>query len=313
MSGMPTTRPRHLVATGASVVLATATLGLGLAAARVTSAAGTSAAGALRATAASVHRGSVDVLYAASLENVMNKRVAAAFHRATGYTFSGYPAGSTEIASEIRGRVRQGDVFISAATSVNATLEGRAHGDWVSWYAPFATTSLVLGYNRSSSFAKALRSKPWYRVLTEPGLRLGFTDPRLDPKGVLTVDALRAAARRYHLPALDRIAEDQSDLFPEEDLVGRLQAGQLDAGFFYTVEASAARIPTVSLRPIGERATFTITVLNRAPHAAAAQAFVKFLLSQKGAGLLRGAGLATVRPVADGRGVPAALGSVIHR
>src|SRR5579875_1696274 len=248
------------------------------------------------AGAATHHQGQVDVLYAASLEDVMNLKVAAAFHRATGYTLSGFPAGSTDLASEIRGRVRQGDVFISAAPAVNAPLEGRKNGDWVSWFAPFATTSLVLGYNRSSGYAKALRSTPWYRVLAEPGLRLGFTDPKLDPKGVLTVAALRAAARRFHEPALDRIASDQSDLFPEQDLVGRLQSGQLDAGFFYTVEASAAHIPTVSLKPISERATFTITVLNRAPHQAAAQAFVRFLLSPAGARLLRGAGLSMLRP-----------------
>ena len=257
--------------------------------------------------------GAVKVLYAASLQNVMNDSIAPAFHRATGYTFVGYPAGSKDLAAEIKGKVRQGDVFISAAAKVNTTLEGRGNGGWVSWYAPFASTRLVLGYNASSSFAAGLRTKPWYRVIAQPGFRLGFTDPTLDPKGVLTVAALDAAASKYGEPALKQIATDQSDLFPEQDLVGRLQAGQLDAGFFYTVEASAAKIPTVSLGPIAETATYTITTLNRAPDAAGGEAFVKFLLSRLGERLLARVGLAHVRPTATGRGVPYLLNTVIKR
>lgn len=255
--------------------------------------------------------GTVNVLYAGSLEDVMNSSIGPAFHRASGYTFSGYPAGSTDLASEIKGKVRQGDVFISAAPKVNASLEGKKNGGWVSWYAPFATTRLVLGYNPHSSFASALKAKPWYQVIGESGFRLGFTDPKLDPKGVLAVKALDTAAKKFNEPALRQIAGDQSDLFPEQDLVGRLQAGQLDAGFFYTVEASAAKIPTVSLGPIDETATYTITVLNRAPDTAGAESFVKFLLSRQGMRLLKGVGLATVRPVAKGKGVPYLLGSVI--
>lgn len=265
------------------------------------------------ATAAKSSGAAVHVLYAGSLEEVMNSSIGPAFHRATGYSFSGYPAGSKDLASDIKGRVEQGDVFISASPAVNATLQGKKNGGWVSWYAPFATTKLVLGYNPSSSFAGDLEHRPWYQVITEPNFRLGFTDPALDPKGVLTVAALNTAASRYNRPALKAIATDQNDLFPEQDLVGRLQAGQLDAGFFYTVEASAARIPTVSLGAIDETATYTITVLNRAPDAAGADSFVKFLLSSRGRRLLRKVGLATQTPVARGKGVPYLLNTVIKR
>lgn len=255
--------------------------------------------------------GTVRVLYAGSLEDVMNNSIGPAFHKATGYTFSGYPAGSKELASAIKGKVRQGDVFVSASSKVDATLEGKKNGNWISWYAPFASTKLVLGYNPSSSFVGDLKTKPWYQVITESGFRLGFTDPTLDPKGVLAVAALDTAATNYNEPALKAIADDQSDLFPEEDLVGRLQAGQLDAGFFYTVEASAARIPTISLGSINETATYTITTLNRAPDTAGGEAFVKFLLSRQGQRLLKNVGLTYTRPTAVGKGVPYLLNSVI--
>lgn len=259
----------------------------------------------------STDKGSVSVLYAASLQKVMNDQIGPAFQKTTGYALNGYPAGSKDLASEIKGKVRVGDVFISASPKVNATLAGRANGNWVSWYAPFATTRLVLGYNSSSSHAGALRTQPWYRVISQPGFRLGFTDPALDPKGVLTVAALTQAASLYHEPGLARIAARQTDVFPEQDLVGRLQAGQLDGAFFYTVEATAAHIPTVSINPINEKATYTVTVLHHAPNPSGAAAFVKFLLSTTGQSLLRSAGLATEPVTAVGTGVPAPLRSTL--
>lgn len=264
-------------------------------------------------TAVPSGHGAVAVLYAASLQNLMNKAVGPAFAKATSLSFNGFPAGSGDLANEIKGKVRQGDVFISAAPAVNAKLEGAANGSWVSWYAPFASTSLVIGYNPSSRFAAQLKTKPWYQVVTEPGFRLGFTDPKLDPKGVLSVAALGEAAATHHEPALAKLATNTSDLFPEQDLVGRLQAGQLDAGFFYTVESGVAKIPTVSLGSIKKAGKYTITVLAGAPNQAGAIAFVKFLLGSRGEGLMRAAGLTvTSAPAAVGTGVPPSLSGVVH-
>jgi molybdate/tungstate transport system substrate-binding protein len=257
--------------------------------------------------------GSLNVLYAGSLETLMNQRLGPAFEHATGYSFNGYPAGSKDLASEIKGKVRQGDVFISASPKVDATLQGTSNGDWVSWFTPFATTTLELGYNPSSSYATALRHGPWYRALSRLGFRLGFTDPKLDPKGVLAVAALNRAAALYRDPALRNLATNPGNLFPEEDLVGRLQAGQLDGGFFYTVEATAAHIAAVPITPVHERATYTITVLRRALHAPAAVAFVKFILGRRGQALLRRAGLTVAGHLkASGNGVPPGLDGVVQ-
>jgi molybdate/tungstate transport system substrate-binding protein len=273
----------------------------------------TAAPPAASAGGPSAAHGPVDVLYAGSLVNFMNTRLGPAFQKATGDTVNGYPAGSKELASDIKGRVRQGDVFISASPKVDAKLEGSANGGWVSWYAPFATTSLVLGYNPHSSFAARLKQGPWYKVITAPGFRLGFTDPKLDPKGALTVAALDQAAATYHDPALKALAGATSDVFPEETLVGRLQAGQLDAGFFYTVEASAARIPTVSLGAVHESGAYTVTVLHGAPHSAAAAAFVNYLLGPHGEALMRSVGLTvTPSPRVIGSGVPSSLSGVVR-
>jgi molybdate/tungstate transport system substrate-binding protein len=275
-------------------------------------ASGTSAAGSPSAAASPTGSGPVNVLYAGSLVDVMQKQVGPAFQTATGYSVSGISAGSKDLAAEIKGKVHQGDVFISASPKVNATLEGASGGNWVSWYGTFATSALVIGYDPKSKFASDLKTMPWYKAITEPGLKLGFTDPATDPKGVLAVQAMTDFAKSKNLPALKALSTNKSDIFPEETLVGRLQSGQLDAGFFYTAEATAASIATVPLTGEDLKATYTITILNKAPHEAGAEAFVNYFLGSDGQAALKQDGFALISPpTVTGSGVPSALQSVL--
>ncbi len=236
--------------------------------------------------------GPVDVLYAGSLLDLMQNQIAPAFHRATGYNVVGIANGSTALAAEIKGGTEVADVFVSAAPSVNRELEGAANGNWISSYRVIGRSALVLGYNPSSKFAAALRTTPWYDVVGRAGFLLGRTDPASDPKGVLAVTALREAARRFHRPSLAALATSTSNVFTETSLVGELDAGQLDAGFFYAVEASAAHLKTVALTGTHLAGTYTAAVVNRAPHARAARAFVAFLLGAQGRTILLRHGIA---------------------
>jgi len=70
---------------------------------------------------------------------------------------------------------------------------GASNGDWVNWYISFAQSPLVIGYSPSSRFAAEFKTKPWYQVLMEPGVRIGRTDPKLDPKGALTLQLMQQA------------------------------------------------------------------------------------------------------------------------
>jgi molybdate/tungstate transport system substrate-binding protein len=257
-------------------------------------------------------RGPVQVLYAGSLVRIMEHEIAPAFTKATGIAFSGFGAGSSELAHEIKGGIRAGDVFVSASPQVDASLEGTANGGWVSWEANFARAPLVLAYQRHSRFATQLRTMAWEHVVTQTGFLLGRTDPVLDPKGRLTAEALEQAAQRKRDPKLLELLRDPSTVFPEETLLGRLEAGQLDAGFFYTHEAKDSGLATVALTPVSLSATFTVTVLERAPHRAAAIAFVSYLLGASGRRLLAADGLQIASPArVTGSGVPSALRPVL--
>ena len=113
----------------------------------------------------------------------MERSAGPAFEQKSGDRFQGYAGGSNKVANEIKGKLRRGDVFISAHPKVDDQLMGQVNGDWVQWYIAFAESALVIGYNPSSRFVDDLKSKSWYDVLAEPGLKLGRTDPKLDPKG----------------------------------------------------------------------------------------------------------------------------------
>lgn len=137
--------------------------------------------------------GDVNVLYAGSLVNLMERGAGPAFDKATDDHFQGFAGGSNGLANQIKGQLRHGDVFISANPKVNADLMGAANGDWVSWYVSFAESTLVLGWNPTSRFAADFKTKPWHQVLNEPGIRIGRTDPKLDPKGALTLELMKQA------------------------------------------------------------------------------------------------------------------------
>jgi molybdate transport system substrate-binding protein len=291
---------RSLIAAAVLTVATVAVAGCG-------SASTSSTAGGAASSADAGH-GKVSVLYAGSLVNMMEHDLGPAFAKATHYSYQGYGAGSTEVAAQIKGQVRQADVFISASPKADALLQGASNGAWVSWYASFAKAPLVIGYNRHSSYASQFASRPWYKVITQPTIKVGVTDPKLDPKGKLTVEALDDAATALNMPSLsNQLSKFQ--VFPEESLVGRLEAGQLDAGFFYSNEAVEQHIPTVPLTPVKASATYTVTLLKGAPNASGAQAFIRFLLGPTGQATLRRHGLTLLTPAVTGSGVPAGLSS----
>ncbi len=275
-------------------------------------------AGVMTAGAHAADENTVNVLYAGSLVNLMERSIGPAFEKETGLHFQGYAAGSNKIANEIKGKLRRGDVFISASPKVNTSLMGAANGDHVTWYVNFAESPLMIGYNPQSRFAADFKKKRWDAVLQEPGIRIGRTDPKLDPKGAFTVEMMTKAAELYHQPDLVEktlgAPDNPAQVLPEETLVGRLQSGQLDAGFFYSTETSDLKIP--AFRPAPElqaKASYTLTILGDAQNPTGATRFVNFLLSAKGRALLKEHGVDVIKPTVTGNAlaVPPAVHAVI--
>jgi len=306
------TRARFAVVGLAFIGLAAAGCSSSTSSSSSPAASASSPAATASASSTATGTGAVNVLYAGSLVNLITKQVGPAFQTASGYSVTGAGAGSTALVTDIKGKVYKGDVFISASPTATKTLIGSANGDWVTWYASFASSKLVLGYNANSKFASVIKTEPWYKAITTPGLKLGFTDPATDPKGKLVAQALTDTAKAKNLPALTTIKNDKGDVFPEETLVARLQAGQLDAAFFYTIEATPVNIPTVALTGEALKATYTISTLKGAPNEPGAEAFTAYLLGPSGQAVLKQDGFDLITPPkVTGTGVPATVQSAL--
>jgi molybdate/tungstate transport system substrate-binding protein len=286
-----------------------------LAAAGCSSSPSTSATATPSSTASSASTkasGDVDVFSAGSLDTLMTKSVGPAFHAATGYTLVDTSHGSGTLAADIKNGTAVADVFVSASPSDDALLEGSSNGNWVSWYADFAASPEVLGYYPKSKFAKDLQTMPWYKVITMPGFRLGRTDPSQDPGGVLAEEALKETATAQHLPALTTLATETSDEYSEDPEEADIQTGQLDASFMYEADANSQDSPFVKLTGVSLAGDYTITIVKNAPHLAAAEAFVKFLLGSSGQSEMKADNFEIVSPATvTGSGVPSALSSLL--
>lgn len=256
----------------------------------------------------------VSVLYAGSLATAMENGLGAAFSKATGYAYKGEAQGSLGGARMIHDHLRSPDVFISADPTVNETvLMGDKNQNLVSWFATMASSQLVLAYNPKSQFAEkfqaaATNAIPWYEVLQTPGVRFGRGDPTTDPKGYRTLFLFDLAGKHYQKPEIPRMLGEPlnpAQVFPEIVLLARVETGQFDAGIFYKHEVVAHHLPFVTFPPeinlgypefagfygkatyqipSGEQVrgapiVFTITIPRTVSHPAAAEAFVRFLLS----------------------------------
>ncbi|MFY9719809.1 MAG: substrate-binding domain-containing protein [Candidatus Cybelea sp.] len=236
---------------------------------------------------------SVIVCYAGSLVTPMEGSIKAALQE-RGIDFQGEPGGSKELANLIIAGVRSPDVFISVNPSLVTKL-----GDRVASATTFAGTSLGIAWAPNSKYAAlfdgvANDTTPLERALATPGLRIGRTDPMLDPKGQYTIDGMTMWLGRAGEQRILGDDENPSQIFPEQDLLARVDTGQADVGFFYRTEAIARNyrfVPLPGNAALTERITYTLALMKNALHPQAAKAFADFILTGPGRAILEKAGL----------------------
>jgi molybdate/tungstate transport system substrate-binding protein len=235
----------------------------------------------------------VSVLYAGSLVTPMEGPIKAALHE-HGIDFQGEPGGSKELANLILAGVRSPDVFIS----VNPALVTKL-GDRVASETTFAGTSLGVAWAPSSKYAAlfdrvAAGSTPLKDALETPGIKIGRTDPQLDPKGAYTIEGMTTWLGHDGERRILGDDENPSQIFPEQDLLARVDTGQADVGFFYRTEAIARGykfIPLPGAAALTDRITYTLAVMKAAPHPDEAKSFAAFILTGEGRTILEHAGL----------------------
>lgn len=101
------------------------------------------------------------------------------------------------------------------------------------WYAVFATNSMVLAYNPNTRGGRQVKqADKWFTPLVEGDAELGRTDPDLDPLGYRTLFTLELADKYYDRNLSDKILSE-NQIYPETQLLAQFDTGSIDAAFVY--------------------------------------------------------------------------------
>lgn len=291
------------------------------------------------ATSTTNRPGTLTVMNAASITRPMRAALDS-FSARSGIKYELEPGSSLEIARRFTELHRTADVVFLADPEVFPQLMMPAY---VHWYAVFARNRIVLAYAERSRGAKEINAENWRRVIAQPGVQVGRSDPNIDPSGYRTLLTMQLAEQHYHEPGLFArllAAAPERNVRPREaDQVALLQTGELD--YIWTYQnlaendglefvklpddidlgnpADSATYARVSTRVLGKRQGDTVTMRGapilfaftipvQAENRELARRFVEYVISPEGHRVLRSQHLDVLDHVTvTGQGAPAAI------
>jgi len=195
----------------------------------------------------------LDVAYAGSMGSMMEGPVKSSVARTLQIDFHGRAQGSSALAQLIAGGSIRPDVFIPVTPAPALTILRAGKADSAQ---PIAHTEMVIAYSPKGRFASrfdaaAKGKEDLWKILLEPGLRFGRTDPVTDPQGRNIIFTLMLAAKATKQSGLvEKIlgpAINEQQIFTEPTVMARLQSGELDASSAYKIQPGPLNLPYVAL------------------------------------------------------------------
>jgi len=207
------------------------------------------------------------------------------------------------------------------------------------WYLGFVSNAITFAYTSHSKGASGLTAANWYKVLAEPGVHIGRSNPAADPSGYQILQMLQLANGYYNQPDLSasvlKNSPDSSVAETETSLLAALQSGQIDYLAIYTstaqeehlkyialpaqinlsdpamaagyakVSINAGSLGTLTAKPI----IYGLTIPASAPNAALGEKFISFVLGPQGQAIMHSNGFVVISPaLANPQGkVPASI------
>jgi molybdate transport system substrate-binding protein len=224
-------------------------------------------AGGLAATASAVS--GITVYAAASLTDVFP-----AIDAAPKYSF----AGSNALAAQIT-LGAPADVFASANTSIPATLYAKG------------VIEKPVNFTRNTLVIVVPKANPAGITsiydLTKPGVSIDIAASGV-PVGSYTLQIL--GQMNLTKTVLANVVSQETDV---REVLSKVALGQVDAGFVYSTDAQTVpgQVSVIKVPAWAEpKVTYAMAVVTKSPNQAAAQAFVKEVLSKAGQAKLRSFG-----------------------
>jgi molybdate/tungstate transport system substrate-binding protein len=290
----------------------------------------------------SASSGTLIVFGAGTLATPFTAELAAFKKQNPGVTIHSQFAASADMIKDVTQLGEPADVLGSAAYALIPQLMSNRAKPHATWYVGFVSNQITFAYTSHSKGASQLTPSNWYKVLAEPGVRIGRSNPAADPSGYQILQMLQLADSYYHDPNLSasvlKNSPDSSVAETETSLLGALQSGQIDYLAIYKSSALEYHLKYIALPPqinlsdsalaadyakvtihAGSLGTLTadpiiygLTVPSNAPDAALAEKFVGFVLSPQGQAIMRSNGFVVISPaLASGQShMPASLRSL---
>ena len=273
------------------------------------------------------------VIFHAGSLSVPLREVSAEFMKANPHiTVRAEAAGSRDCARKISDLNKQCDVMASADYTVIENLLMPEHANF---NIRLATNEMAIAYTKKSKHADAITSKNWTDILLADGVVFGRADPNRDPCGYRSVMAIQLAEKKFNRPGLgaEMLNKEGQQIRPKEtDLLSLLEAGEIDYLFIYRSVAKQHKLKTLLLsnevnlkdpalaelyktatvkvtgkKPgefitkKGQPMVYSVTIPKNAPNRKVAEAYVAFLLSDKGKAIMEANGQPSPRPaITDG-------------
>ena len=227
-------------------------------------------------------------------------------------------SGSIDAARKITELNRDCDIMASADYSI---IDKLLIPEYASENIQFASNEMAIVFTEKSAYAEKIDTNNWASILLDQKVLIGRADPNADPCGYRTVLTLKLAEEDFAAKGIncenltERILKkDNRFIRPKEvDLLALLETRSVDYIFLYKSVAEQHHLKYLQLPDMinlgnpncnsqyekaktmvrgskpgemmemkGEAMVYGVTLLNNAPNKKVAEAYLEFLLSEKG-------------------------------
>ena len=300
--------------------------GLAVALAAGCGSSGSSSSSPSAASTSSGTHGTLTVFGAGTLSTPFTAEIAAFKKENPGVTIHSQFGASGDMVKDITQLGQPADVLGVADYSLIPKLMSDPSKPHATWYVGFVSNQITFAYTSHSKGASQLTPANWYKVLAEPGVHIGRSNPAADPSGYQTLQMLQLAQAYYNDPTLSasvlKNSPDSSVAETETSLLAALQSGQIDylaiyrsnaleehlkyialptqinlsdpamAAAYAKVTINAGSLGMLTAKPI----IYGMTIPSTAPDSALGERFVSFVLSPPGQAIMRSNGFVVISP-----------------
>ncbi len=169
-------------------------------------------------------------------------------------------AGSLACVRKITDLHKKADVIASADYKI---IDNILIPKYATFNALFATNEMVIAFTPHSKYSKVINSNNWTDILLKPEVKIGHSNPNLDPCGYRAILVIKLAEIFYNKPNFYKQLLGYGNYYTngeenrkkiiirpkETDLLGLLEAGMFDYLFIYKSVAKQHGLKYINLPP----------------------------------------------------------------